>query len=154
MFVIAILLSLIPFFIVHSVFSNSNSQMTGEKCTYPVQATVCRVESELVTVSGHGRQRSYSYTSYSPVYAFAYNGVSYEVKSFFGDSTPKYAVGAQVDLLINPDNPTEVYNKEDQSSLHMAYLMTMAFPAGVIIVALVLFSLYRKVLRQHRTKPA
>ncbi|MEQ9591045.1 MAG: DUF3592 domain-containing protein [Cyclobacteriaceae bacterium] len=49
-----------------------------------------------------------STTMYSPVYEYEFNGVKYTYLSTTGSSSIDYDIGVEVEILVDPDHPTEV----------------------------------------------
>jgi hypothetical protein len=68
-----------------------------EACSYTTSA--------LVT----GYTQSSDDSSSFPVYTYVYGGEEYTVRSNVSDSFRNPPVGAEVDIFLNPENPTESY---------------------------------------------
>ena len=81
-------------------------------CTESVTATVTEnIQSD----SARNRHRSnidkHKYI-YTPVYSYAYDGKEYSVESSNSTRPAKYDVGDRVVIMVNPDNPSEIYEPE------------------------------------------
>lgn len=47
--------------------------------------------------------------SYAPVYEYYYGGQYYTTVSKFGSSEPKFTIGSNTTIYINPQNPNDIY---------------------------------------------
>ena len=126
MFILAavLLISVVP-----SVIDNHQSS-----CTEPVTATIVDV---LIS------QDSDDYSDmYAPVYEYYLNGNSYRKESHLYTSQ-KIEIGAQVDLLVDPDNPEKVSDpKRINFTKRIVRIVgyCMAVPASIFtIITIILF---------------
>ena len=74
-----------------------------KNCTYGLVATVV----DNVVCRDSNRIDNFRRT-YAPVFWFEYNGRTYQVRSNVSTNVPRYKLGQQVSLKINPDDPYQV----------------------------------------------
>ena len=83
-----------------------------ELCTESVTATVTEnIKSEHIERYNNRKLKRTIYT-YAPVYSYAYNGREYSVESSNSTKPAKYDVGDTAVIMVNPDNPAEIYEPE------------------------------------------
>ena len=81
-------------------------------CTESVTATVTEnIKSEHIERYNNRKLKRTIYT-YAPVYSYAYNGREYSVESSNSTKPAKYDVGDTAVIMVNPDNPAEIYEPE------------------------------------------
>ena len=77
-----------------------------KECTYKTTAIVSEIKFS----------ESEDGTTYLPVYSYTYNGFEYTAESPAYDSTIKVSRGDEVEVYIDPDDPTVFYCPSDQGS--------------------------------------
>ena len=78
-----------------------------KKCTKKVMAKISGGETFDMGMTGEMDSMSYIWYNYSV------DGKEYSTRSKYAISPGKYRVGAEVEILYNPDNPEEIYNDKD-----------------------------------------
>lgn len=111
------------------------SLQSRSRTTEPVTATVVDYEQRIDENTDSDGFTSKTY-SYYPVFRFTYNGEEITQPSDYGSGKREYAMGTQVDILVNPDNPTEIRIKGDNTVIFMTSIFIVA---GLGVVALGIF---------------
>lgn len=115
----------------------------GEKgrCTFETEGVVAELVKK-VSTSNKGRER----ISYAPVYSYEFDGKIYNYQSKIGSSPPPFSVGQRVKIMVNPDNPSEIYVPESNIEWILAWVFA---GLGLLFIALsvVLIVLLRKKAR-------
>lgn len=113
----------------------------GEKnrCTFETKGQVVELKA-YTTASGKSRHR----TTYHPIYAYEYNGQSYTHTDRVGSNPPSYSVGEEVRIMVNPDDPTEIYLPDSKAG----WFVGGAFAAIGFAVMLVSFIILIRILRR------
>lgn len=117
------LLSALLLFLIPNVIDSHQ-----EKCTESVTAVI----SDVLVTNDYDKGS----TTYAPVYDYFYEGEAFSMKSnVYTSIEPE--IGAQVDLMIDPDNP-EVYADPERNSFIKMVLrivgIAMGIPAFVLII--------------------
>lgn len=105
------------------------------ECIVSVEAEV--EDNEVHTRYSHSRKHSGSSRSYSPIYVYEYEGKTYHAKSSFSMSPAAYKIGNKVEIMINPDDPTQIYDPEMAEKMSKAPIMFIAIGGAVIVVELI-----------------
>ena len=106
----------------------SKMHLSPEGCTEKVVAVVIQNERS----ETHSRKGGGPSVHYIPTYRFEYAGAVYTVRSRVGHSEQRYSTNSQVELLIDPDDPTHIYNPKDADTAETSNRMT-AFYSLVLI---------------------
>lgn len=81
-------------------------------CTESVTATVIdSIQSDPARNRHRSNIDKHKYT-YTPVYSYTYNGREYSVESSNSTRPAKYDVGDKALIMVNPENPAEIYEPE------------------------------------------
>ena len=138
--------SFIPFFLTWFVFSTEMAQTNPKGCTETVYAVVIRNDARQAEDDDGG-----SHTEYAPVFRYKFGGNTYEVESVFADSKPRFEEGDEVQLMVDPNEPARIYDPGSRDILRGAYLLTLTFPAGVIIGAIFLGVILRMIFGKRNS---
>lgn len=130
-FVIALALSFIPFLLTRFAFEKEIPHINSEGCTEQIYAVVVRNDATEIYDEASGQR-----TVYSPVYKYKYNGQSYEAAGSFQTSEIQYQPGTELEIMIDPDAPYHIYDPRSRSVVDHAYLLTLLFPASVLVGSL------------------
>lgn len=115
------------FAVIGLVFTNQNKKLE-EQCTTSVQAVVV----------------SFKYNDEglaSPVYEYEHNGITHSYSSNSYSNNPVHGVGERAELMINPDNPRQVYVPDDETDGMIGRMFTiMGFSMiGVAVLVVIIF---------------
>lgn len=110
----------------------------SQGCDTDVKAVISRLSSR------EGEERS---KLYAPVYSFEYEGKRYDVTGTIWKTDPDYKSGQEVQIKIDPSDPTHIYDPASNSETELtsffleAGLMFMipGLVFGLIIVVIVIF---------------
>ncbi len=87
-------------------------KLKAKRCTESVTAEVV----ENIKVRSHyNNNHSTNSVTYRPVFEFEYDGQHYNIQSNTSSNPPAFEVGENVDLKINPDDPTDFYAPSDST---------------------------------------
>ena len=111
------------------IFLMREQKHLKEVCITEVQSTV--IENKKRTVKKKKHKTSIKYT---PVFEYDYNGKTYTFKSDLSTNPPRYSVGEKVQIMINPDNPSEVYVPSDSTTKKIIYIVCIAV-GGIAVIA-------------------
>ncbi len=126
-------------FFICSIVAVRSIQENKGKCTERVNAIVMDYKR---TTSGTSKKRN---VSTYVIYRFDYNGKTYDVESSKYDPD-KLWEGAKMELLIDPDDPYNIYVEvDDNSSLFVGYFCIVLF--GIIIFAMIYNAVRKKFKR-------
>jgi hypothetical protein len=105
--------------------------------------TVPGIVKEFRTELRRDKDDNSTYTLYSPVFGYHYNGKDYTHQSPYGSSQPGYQVGDQVQLLIDPGNPKE---PQEDSFMDNWFLPMLLGSLGLVFagVGTVVMKAFRK----------
>ena len=78
----------------------SKKIISKNRCTDEVKGVV--IENVLSSSNEDG-------SSYAPVFEYEYNGVKHRYKSNVYTSPPSYDVGESVTIMVDPDDPEDIY---------------------------------------------
>lgn len=117
-------------------FFSSEMKKVKELCTVSVTAVV--EENVLVTKTrrstrSHSRTSSTSRT-YAPVYHFEYNGKKYRVQSSHSSKPAKYKIGEEVGIMINSDEPTQIYEPDNTAGEKFAMFFMIGGGVGSVVM--------------------
>jgi len=94
-----------------ALFFNMKNNDLKTRATTPVTAKVIdlQLRQSIKKVNKHKRIK---YTEY-PILEYQYNGNDYKYERHIGYNVGVYKIGKTINLMINPDNPSEVYDPEE-----------------------------------------
>lgn len=132
-------LTLVPLvFLGVGCFFSHEMKKVKDVCTISVTAVV----EENVTVT-NTRRSTHSHTtsrSYAPVYKFEYNGKKYRVQSSSSSKPAKYEIGEEVGIMINSDDPTQIYEPDNTAGEKFAFIITIVGAVGSVIMVIIFIS--------------
>ena len=105
------------------------------ECIVSVEAEV--EDNEVHTRYSHSRKHSGSSKSYSPIYVYEYEGNTYHSGSSFSMSPAAYKIGDKVEIMINPDDPTQIFDPEMAEKMSKAPILFIVIGVAVIVVELI-----------------
>ena len=105
-------------------------------CTASVRAEIIDM---VVETSREGMNLGYYRESYYPVFRYTYNHVEYTTQSNLGYSKGKETIGDIGELLINPDNPEQIF-RNSRTWKHLFYLFLLV-GLGILAIAVVFYSI-------------
>lgn len=75
--------------------------------------------------------------TYSPIYVYEYKGKTYHAGSSFSMAPAAYKIGDKVEIVINPDDPTQIYDPEMAEKMSKAPILFIVIGVAVIVVELI-----------------
>lgn len=75
--------------------------------------------------------------TYSPVYVYEYEGKTYHAGSSFSMAPAAYKIGDKVEIMINPDDPTQIFDPEMAEKMSEGPIIFIAIGGAVIVVELI-----------------
>lgn len=105
-----------------------------KRCTMSVMATITDIIREQSTNSDD------SFVSFHPVYEYTVQNVTYRRKSSFGGSGRGFGIGQRVEILVNPDNPSEYYNAKEKFNLVYTAFLIMGIVFLVVAAVLIYYT--------------
>ncbi len=127
-----VLFSIGLIFIVTGIFIYNSYNSKTKKCTEPVTATVVEInEKRERRMSDEDLNPEYI-KYYYPVFEYSYNGKDYKIESKDGEKPSSYEVNEKVDLLVNPNNPSEFIVKGSKGYLFLTVLFLFFGAASII----------------------
>lgn len=124
-------------------FSKADSDLS-KGCTEKVTAVVVESVEKHYDARGRGGPITMIY----PIYQFEYNGKTYKVASGICRSELKYPVNTTVQLMVDPNCPTHIYNPQDEDTVAESNTaFTLIFLAAVVSIGAFAFGI-KKVLGQ------
>lgn len=87
--------------------------------------------------------------TYAPVYEYHYNGNDYRVTSLFAAGTPKYSVGQNVTLQIDPESPGNIYEEPASNTVMGSIIMKIV---GAVLGAVGIVMLIVKIFVNRQPK--
>ncbi|MBR5513105.1 MAG: DUF3592 domain-containing protein [Ruminococcus sp.] len=105
------------------------------ECIVSVEAEV--EDNKVHTRYSHSRKHSGSSRTYRPIYVYEYEGNTYHAGSSFSMSPAVYKIGDKVEILINPDDPTQIYDPEMAEKMSKAPILFIVIGGAVIVVELI-----------------
>ncbi|MBR6580822.1 MAG: DUF3592 domain-containing protein [Ruminococcus sp.] len=121
-------------------FYLSETKKDKEMCTISVTAVVEENATVINTRRSTHSHSSTSSRSYAPVYKFEYNGKKYLVQSSSSSKPAKYDVGDEVEIMINSDNPTQIYEPDNTAGEKFAFIITIVGAVGSVIMVIIFIS--------------
>ncbi len=113
------------------------------ECTVSVEAEV--EDNKVVTRYTQSRKNRRRSTVYSPIYVYEYKGKTYRADSSFSISPAAFEKGDKVEIIINPDDPTQIYDPEMAEEMSKAPIMFIVIGvAGIAIELIVMIVIFRK----------
>ncbi|MBR1764277.1 MAG: DUF3592 domain-containing protein [Ruminococcus sp.] len=111
-----------------------------KKCTERVDGIV----AELKTRKTKKTRKKTSTTTYAPVYEYTYNGTKYRVESTTSSNPPAFQQGQQVEIMIDPDEPTHIYVPGDKTARTLCIVFTAIGGVFSALSALILVLTIRR----------
>lgn len=105
------------------------------ECIVSVEAEV--EDNEVHTSYSQSRKHSGSSKTYSPIYVYEYKGKTYHAGSSFSMAPAAYKIGDKVEIVINPDDPTQIYDPEMAKEMSEAPIIFIVIGVAVIVVELI-----------------
>ena len=105
------------------------------ECIVSVEAEV--EDNEVHTNHSHSRKRSRHSKSYSPIYVYEYEGKTYHAGSSFSMAPAAYKIGDKVEIMINPDDPTQIFDPEMAEKMSEGPIIFIAIGGAVMVVELI-----------------
>ena len=99
-----------------------NQNKLKARCTAEVTAIVIENVEKKDTDDDGGTS-----ITYAPVFSYNYNNRDYMRQSSVSSNPPKYSVGEQTVLMINPDKPEEYYNSDGQFGIVIIAILGIVF---------------------------
>lgn len=134
-------LTLVPLvFLGVGCFFSHEMKKVKDVCTISVTAVV---EENVMVTNTRRSTRSHSHRtsrSYAPVYKFEYNGKKYRVQSSSSSKPAKYDVGEKVEIMINSDDPTQIYEPDNTAGEKFAFIITIVGAVGSVIMVIIFIS--------------
>lgn len=130
----AIFLMPLGFFLIGIIFvlisfgMKDSRQKTEKLCTVPVVAITTNI-IEKTSYSSMDRTRT---SSWFPVYKYTYNDKTYEVQYNVGGNKSNYHIGDKQTIMVNPENPQQFYNANDQFKLIMDIFSVIGSILGIV----------------------
>lgn len=131
--VVILLFSLV--FLGVAIWTGCGRKAKAKKCTEKVEAVV--IENRPVKSETNKAEDDRGYT-YQPIFQYEYGGRKYITG---GDSSSRPAVfseGEEVEIYVDPDDPTKIYVPSDKTSKTVAILFASIGGAAVLISLLTL----------------
>jgi len=102
--------------------------MERKNSTYRVKAQVIRYEEKI----HHDTETAARSIVYYPVVKYYVNGQWYEVQKNSGSGRRPYALGQEIEIMCNPNNPEQFYLPGDKTSFIVAI-------GGIILGGVVIY---------------
>ena len=110
-------------------------------CSFETEGVVVELVQKVTTNKGHKR------LSYAPVFSYEFEGVSYKYKSSVYSQLDRFKIGQRVTVMVNPDEPTEVYIPESNIEWILGWIIA---GVGGLLISVFVFLLI-KTRREGRT---
>lgn len=117
------------------------SAVRKAQCSERVSAVVVdNVQRETKTPKRHSKTaRRHAQTTptitYAPIYEYEYNGQTYRVESSTSSNPPRHHKGEHIELMIDPDNPTRLYDKSGAATV--VYLIILGASGIFLLIGIV-----------------
>lgn len=105
------------------------------ECIISVEAEV--EDNEVRTSYSQSRKHRRRSTTYRPIYVYEYKGKTYRAESSFSMGPAAFEKGDKVEILINPDDPTQIFDPEMAEKMCKAPKMFMVIGGAIIVVELI-----------------
>lgn len=111
------------------------------QCTVEIEAVV---EENATVYIKKKSSKPKTRISYAPVYSYEYNGKPYSIKSNNSSKPPRYDVGEKVEIMINPDNPSQIY---EPGVVNMIFpiILTAGGAVGIIVIITAIIIIFKKI---------
>lgn len=106
-----------------------------KRCIDPVMAVV--IENKRRSKRGSNGHRT---VSYAPVFQYYYNGMTMTETSSTSSNPPKFRVGEEAELLINPNKPSEFIAVKDNTAAFISVLFALI---GIVITIAGIFMMLK-----------
>lgn len=109
----------------------------ARRCTATVMGTVADVKEKMRTQGRSGGHAGITTAEYIPTVAYTVDGVEYSkqfAKAYHADT---YAVGQPVEIMVNPNKPSEINKKGKSNKVDVVMLGigVVIGVAGVVLLA-------------------
>ena len=119
-----------------------------ERCTESVTSTVISNTKSLYAKKG--RYKKEKIYKYAPVYTYVYNGQEYTVESEHSTRPAKYDVGDAAVIMVNPENPAEIYEPEFINIRVKAVIFVVVGGIGIIsALCVIVVNIYNKKIKKQ-----
>ena len=119
-----------------------------ERCTESVTTTVISNTKSLYAKKG--RYKKEKIYKYAPVYTYVYNGQEYTVESEHSTRPAKYYVGDTAVIMVNPENPAEIYEPEFINIRVKAVIFVVVGGIGIIsALCVIAVNIYNKKIKKQ-----
>lgn len=105
------------------------------ECIVSVEAEV--EDNEVHTNYSHSRKHRRHSTTYSPIYVYEYEGKTYHAGSSFSMGPAAFKKGDKVEIMINPDDPTQIFDPEMAKAMSKTPIIFIVIGGVVIVVELI-----------------
>ncbi len=113
------------------------------ECTVSIEAEV--EDNKVVTGYTNSRKHRRRSTTYRPIYVYEYKGKTYRAESSFSMGPAAFEKGDKVEIMINPDDPTQIFDPEMAEKMCKAPIMFIVIGvAGIAIELIGLIVISRK----------
>lgn len=126
-------------FIAAGVYLLISSFAAQHRCTQQVHAVVADMVSVSAGKSTHKR------ITYAPVFEYEYGGKIYTVQSRSSQDPPAYKEGQELDIMIDPDSPNDIYIPAEESDRWL-FLVMIAFGGVFLALGLLDRASFKKTL--------
>ena len=120
-------------FVLAGIITGISESRKKKRCVDPVMAIV--IDNKKHHKSSSNGHRT---VTYKPVFQYYYNGMTMTETSNTSSNPPKFRVGDETELLVNPNNPREFIAVKDNTASVLSVILTLVGLA-VIIVPLFLY---------------
>lgn len=121
-----------------------------ERCTESVTAIVTSNTESLYAKKG--RYKKEKIYKYAPVYTYVYNGQVYSCESDNSTRPAKYDVGDKALIMVNPDNPVEIYEPDFTNVRVKAVIFVIVGGVGILAcICVIVANIYNKKKQQNST---
>lgn len=103
-----------------------------ERCTSKVWGKV----KDIVRQKSHDSDGGYSY-SWHPVFEYTIGGLTYIKESMSGSTQTKFAIGQDIEIYYNPEDPHDYYVPEDKIPKVLGKVFTAVGMIAIVIAIIV-----------------
>ncbi len=119
-----------------------SSKQSEKNCTFETKGTVVEL------VEKRSRNKHGTSTTYAPVFEYEYNGKVYKYESKLATSPKPFEVGDKVTVMVDPDDPKEIYVPEYKTVRIFSYVF-LGVGGGLFIAGIILLFVF---LKKRRTQ--
>jgi len=121
-------------FVLVSFLLNISIKKRKKRCTKCIEAKIVDIKREYHSLGFESSRRGFYFFEY---YEYNYNNNIYNVKNDkFFTTKKRHEIGQFIKLYINPNNPKDFYNKEDNHNI-LIYIFSIVGTL-LLIVSLIL----------------